>query len=137
MGDRDIGEERSSQAGKEIKYESYRKWPENPTLSDYFTFIPLHIAHYFANLSNAFGWKFVTFVASVYGIQQGMDSEFIFAPSCLILWRVGFQLVLFLQSVLLQRCLRSRTGKSPNLCCCHNDPLEYQGIVLLLSPLAP
>jgi hypothetical protein len=61
----------SETSGKIIKYETYRKWPQNPTSCDYFTFLPLNIAHYFTNLSNAFGWKFVTFVGSVYGIQQG------------------------------------------------------------------
>jgi hypothetical protein len=63
--------EQSETTEKIIKYETYRKWPQNPTFSDYFTFLPLNIVHYFSNLSNAFGWKFVTLVGSVYGIQQG------------------------------------------------------------------
>lgn len=54
------------------KYISYKKWPDNPTIKDYFTYIPLNIIHYFKNLSNAFGWKFVTIVGAVYGIQQGI-----------------------------------------------------------------
>lgn len=63
--------EQSETTAKRIKYETYRSWPQNPTYSDYLTFLPLNIAHYFSNLSNAFGWKFVTLVGSVYGIQQG------------------------------------------------------------------
>lgn len=62
---------------KEIKYQKYKNWPENPKCYDYMTFLPLNIAHYFTNLSNAFGWKFVTLVGSVYGIQQGLKPRLI------------------------------------------------------------
>lgn len=64
-----------------VKYVSYKKWPEDPKFIDYLSYIPLNIVHYFKNLSNAFGWKFVTIVGSVYGIQQGNTSPSSFSFS--------------------------------------------------------
>src|SRR5690349_15744358 len=54
------------------KYEVF-KW--NPVgkskLYQYTMYWPMNTIHYFRNLSKSFGWKYVTIIMVVYGIQQG------------------------------------------------------------------
>jgi hypothetical protein len=46
--------------------------PERPTLCDYATFHARALGGFASRLAAAFGWRYVIFVALVYGLNQGV-----------------------------------------------------------------
>ncbi|KAG8462205.1 hypothetical protein KFE25_012025 [Diacronema lutheri] len=52
--------------------------PRDATALDYATFYPRALGAFFARLSAAFGWRYVTFVVLVYGLNQGLGESFTF-----------------------------------------------------------